>query len=126
MLVAAGAEDGDGEIGYDAYVQAMTAKLFTGLSRQRGPSEGKANTDGGLLSFDTQVNEYKRCSPCNYVCCTWPARRYMAIYICYVTQYRMYALACMLLRIIVPLASEMALSSCSHRVCEARESRQVN
>lgn len=71
MLVAAGAEDGDGEIGYDAYVQAMTAKLFTGLSRQKGSSEGKANTNGGLLSFDTQVNEYKRCSLCNCVCCTW-------------------------------------------------------
>ena len=58
IIIAAGAEDKDGEIGYDAYVQAMSAQLFTGLSRQHGAAT--ANHGGGALSFDTQVNEYKR------------------------------------------------------------------
>lgn len=64
MLVSAGAEE-DGEIGYDAYVQAMSTQLFTGLSKQKRASGTGANTDGGLLSFDTQVNEYKRYTPCS-------------------------------------------------------------
>lgn len=56
IIIAAGAEDKDGEIGYDAYVQAMSAQLFTGLSRRQGAAAAGA----GLLSFDIQVNEYKR------------------------------------------------------------------
>lgn len=60
ILVAAGAEDEGGEIGYDAYVQAMSTQLFTGLSQNQGQSASGASTAGGLLSFDMQVNEYKR------------------------------------------------------------------
>lgn len=60
VLVAAGAADESGEIGYDAYVQAMSTQLFTGLSRKKKVAGDSANSEGGLLSFDTQVNKYKR------------------------------------------------------------------
>lgn len=55
--------DESGEVGYDAFVQIMTAQLLprdpNAASKHR--ASGAVNGQGPVLSFDTTVNEYRRC-----------------------------------------------------------------
>lgn len=52
MLTDAGA-DASGEVGYDAFVQIMTAQLLS-------PNPANTTQRSAALSFDTTVNEYRR------------------------------------------------------------------
>ena len=53
MLIQAGADE-SGEVGYDAFVQIMTAQLLS-------PNPANSTQRSVALSFDSTVNEYRRC-----------------------------------------------------------------